>query len=74
MIQKNHQNYNNPPCLMWLNWLGGIPQSKRSQVGFPVRAHAWVVGAVPSGREATGQCFSHIDVSLHLFLPPSSFL
>ena len=33
---------------MWLSWLGVIPQSERSLVQFPVRAHAWVVGLVPS--------------------------
>ena len=33
--------------LVWLSWLGTVPQIERSQVQFPVRAHAWVVGSVP---------------------------
>ena len=33
--------------LVWLSWLGAVPQIERSQVQFPVRAHAWVVGSVP---------------------------
>ena len=33
---------------MWLSWLVIAPQSERSQVGFPVKAQAWVAGAVPS--------------------------
>ena len=39
----------------------------------PVRAHAWVVGQVLSWGHARGNWlmyFSHIDVSLSLFLPP----
>ena len=36
------------PLLVWLSWLGVILQTKRSQFQFPVRAHAWVVGSVPS--------------------------
>ena len=35
----------------WLVWLSGLStglRTKGSLVGFPVRAHAWVVGQVPS--------------------------
>ena len=35
----------------WLVWLGGLSaglRTKRSLVRFPVRAHAWVAGQVPS--------------------------
>ena len=38
--------------LPWLVWLGGLSTCLRttgSLVQFPVRAHAWVVGQVPSG-------------------------
>ena len=42
-------------------------RTKGSLVGFPVGAHAWVVGQVPS-RGHKWQ--PHIDVSLPLFLPP----
>ena len=37
--------------LLWLVWLSGLSaglQTKASPVRFPVRAHAWVVGQVPS--------------------------
>ena len=37
--------------LLWLVWLSGLSaglQTKGSPVQFPVRAHAWVVGQVPS--------------------------
>ena len=36
----------------WLVWLGGLSaslQNKGLPVRFPVRAHAWVVGHIPSG-------------------------
>ena len=36
----------------WLVWLSGLSmglRTKGSPVRFPVRAHAWVVGQVPSG-------------------------
>ena len=38
------------PSEPWLVWFSGLSASlwtKRSQVRFPVRAHAWVVGQVP---------------------------
>ena len=37
--------------LPWLVWLSGLSaglQTKGSLVHFPVRAHAWLVGQVPS--------------------------
>ena len=45
---------------MWLSWLGVVPQSERLLVQFPVRAHAWVAGLIPSQGilEATDWCFS----------------
>ena len=45
---------------MWFSWLGVVLQNERSQVRFPVRAHAWVVDSVPSQgmREETDHCFS----------------
>ena len=36
------------PCLVWLSGLNADLRSKESLVWFPVRAHAWVVGKVPS--------------------------
>ena len=57
--------------LIWLVWLSGLSaslQTKGSLVLFPVRAHAWVVGQVPT----KGACewLPHIDISLPLFLLP----
>ena len=55
----------------WLVWLSGLIeglQTKGSQVQFPVRAHAWVVGQVPSRWRCEIQ--PHIDVSLSFFLLP----
>ena len=58
---------------MWLSWLGTIPQSERSPVQFPVRAHVWIADSVPSW----GVCKRQpMDVSLSYrcfapsFLPP----
>ena len=49
------------PRLVWLGWLGVVPQSGRLLVGFPVRARSWVIGLLPlqSGcvQEATDRCF-----------------
>ena len=42
----------NSDGLLWqvqLSLLTIVPQSERSPVRFPVRAHAWVAGQVPSG-------------------------
>ena len=62
-------------CLQtWLVWLSGLSaglRTKGSPVGFPVRAHAWVAGQVPSRGRVRG---NHTDVSLPLFLLPFPFL
>ena len=39
---------------MWLNGVSASLWTKGSQVQFPVRAHAWVAGQVPSKRCMTG--------------------
>ena len=55
----------------WLVWLSGLSVGLRtigSLVQFPVRAHAWVVGHVPSGGHTRG---NHISMFLSLFFPPS---
>ena len=56
-------SYNNPcePWLVWLSWLEHHPVTKRSQVRFPVRAHAQVAGLIPSLGTYLRQpiCFSH---------------
>ena len=63
----------NLPWLVWLSGLSAGLQTKRLLVWFPVRAHAWVDGQVPRwgrGRSNRLMYFSHIDVSLPLFLSP----
>ena len=42
------------PWLVWISGLRASLRTKGSLVGFPVRAHAWVVGLVPSGGHVTG--------------------
>ena len=61
------------PWLVWLSGLNTGLQSERLLVRFPVRAHGWVMGQVPSWRRARGNklmFLSHVDVSLPLFLLP----
>ena len=55
----------NKPCLVWLSGLSAGLRTKGSLVQFPVRAHAWVAGQVPSGGVHERQ--PHTDVSLPLF-------
>ena len=55
---------------VWLSWLGIIPQSKASQVCFPISAHAWVVGLLPGVPSLDAYEGQLMDVSLPLFLPP----
>ena len=50
---------------MRLIWGGILPQSRRSPIHFPVRAHAWAAGLVPG----LGHVQEATDVSLPLFLP-----
>ena len=48
---KSPVKLKNTRCLPWLVWLSGLSaslQTKGSPVWFLVRAHAWVVGQVPS--------------------------
>ena len=60
----------------WLVWLSGLStslQTEGSPVLFPIGAHAWVAGQVPSWGCVRGNqlmFLSHTDVSLPLFLPP----
>ena len=42
------------PWLVWLSGLSAGLQTKGSLDRFPVRAHAWVVGQVPSRGGARG--------------------
>ena len=45
---KSHQEYFFLPWLVWLSGLSASLWTKGSLVQFPVRAHAWVAGQVPS--------------------------
>ena len=54
------------PWLVWLSGLSAGLQTKQSLVWFPVRAHAWVAGQMPSGGAHNRQW--HADCSLPLFL------
>ena len=61
------------PRLVWLSELSTGLQTKRSLIQFLVRAHAWVVGLVPSCECARGNWLMfllHRDASLPLFLLP----
>ena len=76
-----HHTYSFPSkkkmyTLPWLVWLSGLSTglwTKGSPVWFPVRAHAWVAGQVPSWGvcvwcfSCTSMFLSQIDVSLPLF-------
>ena len=57
----------------WLVWLSGLStglQTKGSLVQFPVRAHAWVVGQIPSEGYERGN-YTLVFLSLSPFLPLS---
>ena len=54
-------------------WIECCLRTQSLLVGFPVRAHAWVVGWVPGWgcvRGNQSMYLLYIDVSLPLFLPP----
>ena len=42
------------PQLVWLSGLSASQQTERSLVRFPVRAHAWIVGQIPSWGRVKG--------------------
>ena len=48
------KNYKWRPWMVWLSGLSAGLQTKGLLVPFPVRAHAWVMGQVPSGRHVRG--------------------
>ena len=57
------------PWRVWLSGLGILPQTERSQVRFPVRAHAWewqARSSVAVVQEATNWCFPHTSMFLSL--------
>ena len=58
------KNFNSCPGCLWLSGLSVGLQSKGLPVRFPVRAHAWVVGQVPSRVHTRG---NHTLMLLSLF-------
>ena len=56
------------PWLVWLSGLSASLQTKVSPVQFPVRAHAWVAGQVPSRGRTRGN-HTLMFVSLSFSLP-----
>ena len=57
----------------WLVWLSGLSTSLWTEgllVWFPVRAHAWVAGQVPSGGAWEATTHWHFSPSLSPSLPP----
>ena len=62
------KEYIKPALAGIARWIQCELQTKGLPVQFPVRAHAWVAGQVPSRGPRVRQ--AHIDVSLSLFLPP----
>ena len=58
----------NLPWLVWLSGLSASLRTKGSPVQFPVRAHAWVAGQVPSRGHTRGN-HTLIFLSLLFSLP-----
>ena len=61
----------NKICWPWLVWLSGLSASlwtKGSPVWFLVRAHAWVIGQVPSRGHARGN-HTLMFLSLSFYIP-----
>ena len=56
------------PWLVWLSGLSASLRTKGSPVGFPVRAHAWLAGQVPS-RGSTRGNHTLMFLSLSFSLP-----
>ena len=67
LYPENLQRYISSPWLVWLSELSASLSTKGASVGFPVRAHAWVAGQVPSSGCARG---NHTLMFLSLFLLP----
>ena len=60
------------PWLWWLSGLSASLHTKGSQVRFLVRAHAWVVGQVPSWGYMTDNCtFMYLSLPFSLISPLS---
>ena len=54
VMKKKRNKIAFQPGLVWLSGLSAGGKPKGSLVQFPVRAHAWVVGQVPSGGHVKG--------------------
>ena len=66
------QDLGEGPWLVWLSGLRASMQTKGSLVRFPVRAHAWVAGQVPSrGRARVNHTLMFPPLAFTLPSPPS---
>ena len=54
------------PWLVWLSGLSAGLQIRGSLVGFPVRAHAWVAGQVPSRCVRSNHTLMFLSISFSL--------
>ena len=68
---KMPTNNLNKPWLVWLSRLDAGLQTKGLQVCFPVRAHTWVAGQVPSRGRVRGN-HTLMFLSVSSFLPSPS--
>ena len=66
-VNKEYTKEKKGPWLVWLSGLSSSLQTKGSPVQFPVRAHAWVAGQVPSRGCTRG---NHTLMFLSFSLPP----
>ena len=66
---RAHTSINPWPWLVWLNGLSTSLRAKGSPVRFSLKAHAWVVGQVPS-RGSTRGNHTLMFLSLSPSLPP----
>ena len=66
---NNKKNAKKSPWLVQLSWLGIIPQSERSPVRFPVRAHTYDAGSIP--RQGTYKKQPTSVSLLHRYFSPS---
>ena len=60
------------PWLVWISGLGITPQAERLPGQFPVRAHTWAAGQVPSwgcARGSRSKFLLHINVFFPSLLP-----
>ena len=66
------KDFHIPPRLVWVSGLSAGLRTKGSPVRFPVRAHAWVAGPVPSrGHTRGNHTLMFLPLSFYLLSPLS---